>query len=394
MLDVERIKHALLHTTASPLHARLSDAILDQITDGTLKPGEALPSERAIHEALEISRATLRQALRSLAQAGLLHSTPGAGNFVLERRHTEEGKTEPGGVREVGILTESSRFYVYFANFASAFSQVMREAGYSVDLAMYNSEEAQFHANLNSLLRNSPAALVIHPPGSFSITPTVDRLLEQGVRLICVGRDIRHPGVDYVGVDNRMVGYQAAHHLLQLGHQSILFFAYNFQSTSVFDRAEGYTRAVLEAGLKPRIHILNQLVDISAPQDLVQWIHPQVGLQPLLLEVLQRRATAAFCFNDELALLLGQQLRNLNLSVPRDFSLVGVDNLPFFGSLDAPLTTIALPGDEVGRQAAGLLRRRIAGEQALPQRLFIPPYLVQRLSAALPPPKIPNPPTF
>ena len=62
MLDFERIIRELQAPAAAPLHARLRGAIQAQLMDGTLQPGEMLPSERLLQEKLGISRATIRQA--------------------------------------------------------------------------------------------------------------------------------------------------------------------------------------------------------------------------------------------------------------------------------------------------------------------------------------------
>ncbi len=58
--------------------------------------------------------------------------------------------------------------------------------------------------------------------------------------------------------------------------------------------------------------------------------------------------------------------------MPGDVSLVGVDDLPYAEFFDAPLTTFALPGEEIGWQAAELLIRRLGGEQFPPQRIRVP----------------------
>ena len=94
--------------------------------------------------------------------------------------------------------------------------------------------------------------------------------------------------------------------------------------------------------------------------------------------------TGAFCFNDEGAAWIYNEIRKYNLQVPRDISLVSVDNMSFYGYFDAPLTTFALPGEEVGRQAAELLLRRVDGENFPPQNIRIPARFVQRLSTAAP----------
>jgi GntR family transcriptional repressor for pyruvate dehydrogenase complex len=52
------------------------------VTDGTLKPGEKLPSERELCELLGVSRTVVREAVRSLVVKGLLEVRPGGGTVV------------------------------------------------------------------------------------------------------------------------------------------------------------------------------------------------------------------------------------------------------------------------------------------------------------------------
>lgn len=48
----------------------------------TLQPADVLPSERSLAELFEVSRATVRTALKLLEDEGLLRSAPGVGTFV------------------------------------------------------------------------------------------------------------------------------------------------------------------------------------------------------------------------------------------------------------------------------------------------------------------------
>ena len=52
------------------------------IQDGLLKPGDRLPPERELAERFQVSRSSLREAIRALALQGLVVSRPGAGTFV------------------------------------------------------------------------------------------------------------------------------------------------------------------------------------------------------------------------------------------------------------------------------------------------------------------------
>lgn len=56
--------------------------IKDMILDGRLHPGDRLPSERTLSEALGVSRPSVREAIRSLVAMHILDSRHGAGTFV------------------------------------------------------------------------------------------------------------------------------------------------------------------------------------------------------------------------------------------------------------------------------------------------------------------------
>ena len=58
------------------------EQIQSMILDGTLKKGDKLPSERVLAEQLEVSRASIREALRALEVIGLVESKQGGGNFI------------------------------------------------------------------------------------------------------------------------------------------------------------------------------------------------------------------------------------------------------------------------------------------------------------------------
>jgi GntR family transcriptional regulator len=64
------------------LYRRVYLAVAQDIEQRVLKPAERLPSERELCEQLSVSRATVRRALRQLANDGLVESIPGRGTFV------------------------------------------------------------------------------------------------------------------------------------------------------------------------------------------------------------------------------------------------------------------------------------------------------------------------
>lgn len=66
------------------VYEQVIEQIEGMITNGVLKKGDRLPSERELVEQLGISRASIREALRSLEIIGLIESKQGEGNFIRE----------------------------------------------------------------------------------------------------------------------------------------------------------------------------------------------------------------------------------------------------------------------------------------------------------------------
>lgn len=67
---------------ALPLKEQVSRRLRLLIEDGTLEPGEQLPSERELSEQLQVSRGTVREAIQFLQALGLVDIRHGTGTFV------------------------------------------------------------------------------------------------------------------------------------------------------------------------------------------------------------------------------------------------------------------------------------------------------------------------
>lgn len=73
-------------TSHQPLaYLRLRSAIRNVVEQRAIEPGQALPSERDLSQALKLSRVTVRKAIAGLVEEGLLTQRHGAGTFIAER---------------------------------------------------------------------------------------------------------------------------------------------------------------------------------------------------------------------------------------------------------------------------------------------------------------------
>ena len=135
---------------ALPRTGFVADAIRtiqDMILDGRLRPGDRLPSERALSEALGVSRPTVREALRSLGAMNIVETRHGSGTFVTSLSVEE--------------LLRPLQFALALSDFALEHLfevRLMLEPG-AAALAAERAEEVELQRLQECLLRGSSADL-------------------------------------------------------------------------------------------------------------------------------------------------------------------------------------------------------------------------------------------
>lgn len=65
-----------------PRHEQISDWLREQITSGSMEAGDQLPSEKELGEKFDVSRVTVRHALKTLESEGIIYRRQGLGSFV------------------------------------------------------------------------------------------------------------------------------------------------------------------------------------------------------------------------------------------------------------------------------------------------------------------------
>ncbi|MGO9133376.1 MAG: GntR family transcriptional regulator [Methylovirgula sp.] len=80
----------LTPTSPQPLYVQIKDTLRQRILDGVYAPHERLPSENTLMNIFEVSRITVRQALRDLHNEGLVFSAQGKGTFVSKPKAVQD----------------------------------------------------------------------------------------------------------------------------------------------------------------------------------------------------------------------------------------------------------------------------------------------------------------
>jgi LacI family transcriptional regulator len=188
--------------------------------------------------------------------------------------------------------------------------------------------------------------------------------------VLCVwNQDPRAQSLPSVDIDFRLAGELATQHLLACGHRRI---ATILEEPVQWTRRQGFQAALAEAGL-------------STPPDYIcqgdsSFESGFQGARALL--ALPEPPTAIFAGNDWMALGAIEAITNQGLSVPRDLSVVGVDDISQAAHAHPPLTTISIPKREMARAATELLLRHIQGTDLpeAPTKILVSPKLMVRQS--------------
>jgi DNA-binding LacI/PurR family transcriptional regulator len=129
------------------------------------------------------------------------------------------------------------------------------------------------------------------------------------------------------------------------------------------------------------------LADADVPYDPAlavfegEWHASSGGSMATRLSDVPNPPTAIVAGNDLLAVGAIQALRSRGLLVPDDVAVAGFNDFDFAELTDPPLTTLRVPGFDIGRRAASLLIEGIEGRETAPVTERLPVELIIRGSA-------------
>ncbi|MGE5598756.1 MAG: LacI family DNA-binding transcriptional regulator [Bacteroidota bacterium] len=184
------------------------------------------------------------------------------------------------------------------------------------------------------------------------------------------------PGTTFpaVAVDNEEAGYQATRHLRELNHRRIAFISGKQGSKDSELRFAGYQRVLREDGLP-----IEQRMIRSGGFSRDEGYKAAAELLAMA-----DSPTAIFAANDQMALGALSAALDRGLSVPRDLSIIGVDDIEAAAMVEPPLTTIRQPTYEMGGLAVEMLMALIKGERPIQTKVLLKTELIRRGSCAPP----------
>jgi LacI family transcriptional regulator len=225
-------------------------------------------------------------------------------------------------------------------------------------------------------IENSPAALMDRQvEGMIFINTPLNK--EMPIPVVAISDITRAPGVSRIVIDNHRAVLLGLRHLKDLGHRRIAFFKGPEHNGDTASRWAAVQAVSAELGLMIRPELTVSAGNYFEASGKSMFQRGYEAAMTLLRKT--RDFTALMAFNDGSAAGAIRAIHDIGLMVPRDVSVVGIDDIQLAAFMSPRLTTIRQPLLEMGAVAATTLLQRIYGE-AVPEETVVQPELVARES--------------
>ncbi len=267
----------------------------------------------------------------------------------------------------VGVLLATTRGKYsdpYYLSILSGIENELPRLGGTVSL-IQTEQELDDPRILNRVLSAGLSGLIMMRPLT---EPLFTRLHTRLPHI--VGIDTGHMPIDNVEYDHFRVSKMAVEYLYSKGHRSIGFIGGTNPGMPLKHsrRFRSYLETMADLQLEVRPEwVLNCEWDDRKCMDLVGETFRTHGLP-----------TAFYAASDLMAMAALRALYQLGLRVPEQVAVIGMSNIEMSQYANPPLTTVEVPTEEMGIEAARILARRIRGDNTLPRRVLLPSRLILR----------------
>ena len=312
---------------------------------------------RAINEPTKVADETRRRVTEAIARTG--YTTNAMARSLRMRRSNMILILAP----DVGDPN--------FSNILVGLETEASKRGYGVLIGNTQNDATRETDYLRFISSNQADGLILftgHQPYGFGNDAGEARLPP----MVAVNEPVSNSDVPFVGVDNFEGARVATEHLISQGHRRIAFIGHSTGKAVNQLREEGYRAALAGAGIAidPRLIL---------PGDGTTESGRQATEHMFVRDVLP---TAFFCVNDATALGVIIALNARKYDLPREFSVMGFDDISFASFVTPSLTTMKQPRLKIGEEAMDLLLALLEGKPPRKKEVLLRAELIVRNSVS------------
>lgn len=323
-------------------------------------------ASQALNDRPKVTKETQKK-VREVAQR--LSYTP---NIHAKRLHLK--RAESIGIVCAPNISDISVGGQIYTKIFIAIHEAMNKVGYDITLS-YLKETDVKNFNLPKIVKQRGIDGIVLL-GNICNNRYLFFLQQQNIPLIMIGDYIKDSGILCITADNSKGAFKAVKYLLKMGHKNIGFIGATSRYSFDEERLEGYRSALNEYNIKFDKDLIQEGEDLSVENGYE-------AMKKLLKGPLVPTAVFAAC--DIMAIRAIRAIKDEGLSVPKDISVVGFDDIEIAKYYTPPLTTVRIDGERLGRIAAEKLYQMIRGGIIVDkERINIPTKLIIRDSCGIP----------
>ena len=239
----------------------------------------------------------------------------------------------------------------FFSNVISGVEEILNPAGYTLVIVQSGENFNKEQKAIDMLMANHVGGIIISLSSQTKSYEHLDRVINRGIPLVQFDRVNPEIKSSKVLNDNFTGAYLATKHLIKSGYKSIGHLGGSRSLKAYEERYGGYLKAMEEAGRE----VDDKLVYENA-------ITREAGYNAIKEALLQSKVDAFFCAGDYAALGVLDGLKELKISVPKEFGVVGFANEPFSELIHPTLTTVEQNAFEMGTRAATAMIKNLEGK--------------------------------
>ncbi|WP_416307925.1 LacI family DNA-binding transcriptional regulator [Neptunicella sp. SCSIO 80796] len=260
----------------------------------------------------------------------------------------------------------------FFGSMMSGSDKVLRSSGKHMFIAPGHSNEKDEKEAIEILIGRRCDALILHLE-AISDDYLIE-LAKENIPFVVVNRYIEAISEHCISMDNKLGGYLATQALVKQGHNQVAYIAGSLWKADARERLEGHKQALREAGI--------DFDETLMYEGDFQGHAGEEGIKALFSQ--GKQFTAVACANDEMASGAINAIREQDLLIPEDISVVGFDNVEYSNYLTPKLTTIHYPMEDIGKMAASWILNKVYGNRTMELTHIVLPKLIERHSVAAP----------
>jgi DNA-binding LacI/PurR family transcriptional regulator len=227
----------------------------------------------------------------------------------------------------------------FFPEIVQVFETIAVQRQYEILLTSTQNDPARMESSVRRMIERRVEGVAVLTFGMEE--PLLQSLTVRNVPLVFVDVGPARPRVSNIRIDYLNGIRQAVQHLAALRHETIAFISGPLRLKSAVARRDAFGQSMREIGLE------------EAPQLIIEGNHTMEGGMAALTQLLDQalRPTAILCSNDLTAIGVMRKSHEAGLTIPRDLSVIGFDDIRLAQFVIPPLTSVQMSQAELARLA-------------------------------------------